>query len=34
MGLLFYMPTDVKLVKAEVSKITQSGGSFRFWLGK
>ena len=27
------MPTDMKLRKAQISKITQSGGSFGSWLG-
>ena len=26
------MPTDIKLSKAQISKIFQSGGSFGFWL--
>ena len=28
------MSTDIKLSKAQISKIIQSGGSFGFWLGK
>ena len=27
------MSTDIKLGKAQISKIIQSGGSFDFWLG-
>ena len=27
------MPTDIKLSKAQLSKIIQSGESFSFWLG-
>ena len=27
------MSTGIKLSKAQISKIIQSGGSFRFWLG-
>ena len=27
------MPTDIKLSKAQLSKIIQSGGSFGSWLG-
>ena len=27
------MSTDIKLSKAQISKIIQSGGSFGFWLG-
>ena len=27
------MSTDIKLSKAQMSKINQSGGSFGFWLG-
>ena len=26
------MPTDIKLIKAQISKIIQSGGSFGSWL--
>ena len=28
------MPTDIKLSKAQISKVIQSGGSFGYWLGK
>ena len=28
-----YMLTDIKLSKAQISKIIQSGGSFGSWLG-
>ena len=27
------MPTDIKLCKAQISKVIQSGGSFGSWLG-
>ena len=27
------MSTDIKLIKAQISKIVQSGGSFGSWLG-